>query len=184
MFKLLKEAIRSGCVTERYPFAPFEASPGFRGKPQYDGERCITCAACTMVCPSNALGMATDLEAGTRTWSFFLGQCIFCARCQEVCPTGAIALSPEFELAVTNRADLYQTGTFTLTSCRVCGVPFAPTKEIEYVLSLIVHAGIPDEAVEQRRATLETCPRCKRHEDVPKVAARGHRTITLQEVAG
>ena len=177
MFKLLKDALRTGSVTVGYPFAPFEASTGFRGKPEYNPKDCIACAACTMVCPSNALGMATDPDAGTRTWSFFLGQCIFCARCQEVCPTGAIALSPQFELAVTSRADLFTSATFQLTSCRVCGTPFAPTKEIEYVLSLVVHDGLPPEAVEERRATLETCPRCKRHQDVPRVVNRGHRTM-------
>ena len=173
MFKLLKEAIRTGSVTEGYPFAPFEATPGFRGKPEYDAQLCFACAACTMVCPSNALGMATDADAGTRTWSFFLGQCIFCARCQEVCPTGAIALSPRFELAVTRRADLSTTGTFALTSCRGCGAPFAPAKEVEYVLALTVHAGLPPDAVEFKRSRLETCPRCKRHDDVGRVATIG-----------
>ena len=177
MFKLLKDALRTGSVTVGYPFAPFEASPGFRGKPEYNPEDCIVCAACTMVCPSNALGMATDPDAGTRTWSFFLGQCIFCARCQEVCPTGAIALSPKFEMAVTKREDLFTTATFELTSCRSCGTPFAPTKEIEYVLALVVHDRLPPEAVEERRAILETCPRCKRHEDVVRVANQGRRTM-------
>ena len=136
MFKLLKEALRSGSVTVKYPFAPFEPSHGFRGKVEYDPQKCMACAACTMVCPSNALGMHTNVVEGTRTWSYDLGQCIFCARCQEVCPTGAIDLSSQFELAVTNRKDLYQTATFSLTSCRCCGKPFAPTKEIEYALAV------------------------------------------------
>jgi formate hydrogenlyase subunit 6/NADH:ubiquinone oxidoreductase subunit I len=174
VFKLLREALRTGDLTERYPFGPFEASPGFRGMMDYDPQYCITCAACTMVCPSNALGMHTDVEAGTRTWSFFLGQCIFCARCQEVCPTGAIELSPAFEMAVTRREDLYVTGTFRLAPCLSCGTPFISQKEVDYVLAQDVQMGLPPGGVEARREILQTCPRCKRHKDVVRVATRPH----------
>jgi formate hydrogenlyase subunit 6/NADH:ubiquinone oxidoreductase subunit I len=170
VFKLLKEAIRTGSVTERYPFGPFEPSPGFRGKVEYDPKTCMACAACTMVCPSNALSMQTDPEANARTWSYCLGQCIFCARCQEVCPTGAIWLSERFELAVTSRADLFTTASFELTACRGCGQRFAPAKEVEYLLSIQLQAGLAPDKVEERREILETCPSCKRHRDVIRVA--------------
>ncbi len=169
MFKLLQEVFRTGRATVRYPFAPLPASPGFRGKPQYDPERCIACAACTSACPSNALSITTDTATGKRTWQVCFGRCVFCARCEEVCPTSAIALSPDYELAVTNRADLDQTAEFRLASCRVCDTPFAPQKEIDYVLALLAHAGLPDAALE--RALLETCPACKRHGDVARVSA-------------
>jgi len=171
MFKLLKEVFRTGNVTVRYPFAPLPASPNFRGKPQYDPERCIACAACTIACPSNALSMETDVVAGKRIWQICFGRCVFCGRCEEVCPTEAIALSTEYELAVMDRADLYQTAEFRLASCCVCGTPFAPKKEIDYVLALLVHAGLPETEAERRRAVVETCPACKRSRDVPRVSS-------------
>jgi formate hydrogenlyase subunit 6/NADH:ubiquinone oxidoreductase subunit I len=170
MFKLLKTVIKTGEATTRYPFAPLTVSPGFRGKPEYDATQCIACGACTIACPANALSMATDVEQGTRTWELFLGRCIFCARCEEVCPTRAIALSPEFELAVGNKEDLYQRATFTLTNCRDCGRPFAPSKEIDYAMALLVNSGLPEAEVGAQRAHFETCPECKRLQSIPDSA--------------
>lgn len=173
MFKLLKEVFRTGEATVRYPFAPLPASPNFRGKPHYDPEQCIACAACTIVCPSNALSMVTDVAAGKRTWELCFGRCVFCGRCEEVCPTGAIALTPEYELAVMSREDLFQTAEFRLAPCRVCGTPFAPRKEIDYVLALLAHAGLSAAEADRHRAVVETCPSCKRQNEVPRVSSLG-----------
>ena len=173
MFKLLKEVFRVGRATVRYPFAPHAVSPHFRGKPKFDARRCIACAACTIACPPNALAMESDAEAKTRTWSICFGRCIFCGRCEEVCPTGAIRLSNEFELAVMRRADLFETAKFRLAECRVCGTPFAPVKEVDYVLALLKQSGLPADAVERQRVAVETCPACKRQADAARVSRLG-----------
>lgn len=162
MFKLLKTIINVGDVTEKYPFKPIEMSPDFRGKPEYNAEQCIACAACTMACPANALTMATDPVSGERTWSLFLGRCIFCGRCEEVCPTKAIRLSQEFELAVFSKQDLFQEAVFKVTNCQVCQRPFAPKKSIDYAIALLVQSGLPPEDAEAQRPQFETCPACKR----------------------
>jgi hydrogenase-4 component H len=166
MFKLLREVLRTGDVTAKYPFAPFPVSPNYRGKPEYSATSCIVCAACTVACPANALTMTTDIAAGTRTWMLNIGRCVFCARCEEVCPTGAIVLSDQFELAVRSKADLMVTAEFTLTNCRFCGTPFAPTKEVNYVIALLVRQGLPQEEAERRRVLYESCPECRRRADV------------------
>lgn len=166
MFKLFKTILKVGDTTVKYPFKPLEVSSGFRGKPQYDAEQCIACGACTMVCPANALTMETDLASGTRQWQLFLGRCIFCGRCEEVCPTRAIVLSQEFELAVFNKADLYQHASFTLAHCRQCQKPFAPKKEVDYVMALLIHSGMSAEDIEQQRPHFETCPECKRKQNI------------------
>jgi hydrogenase-4 component H len=162
MFKLLKIISKAGEATAKYPFAPYPVSPGFRGKPEYTAEQCIACAACTVACPPNALTVHTDTTAGTRTWVLNLGRCIFCGRCEEVCPTRAITLSPDFELAVGSKADLLQQATFTLTSCTLCDTPFAPTKEIDYAVALMVQGGLPESEVDATRKHFATCPACKR----------------------
>lgn len=166
MLKLFKTILKTGEATIKYPFAPAPVCDNFRGKPEHNPEQCIACAACTVACPANALTMSTDTKTGTRTWELFLGRCIFCGRCEEVCPTKAIVLSPEFELAVANKADLYQRATYKLATCHACGTPFAPQKEIEYVVDLLKQTGMEPAAVEARRELLLTCPECKRKQSV------------------
>ena len=105
MLKLLKTIMRAGTATVKYPFAPLEVSPGFRGKPDLMPSQCIACGACACACPANALTIQTDDQQNSRTWQLYLGRCIYCGRCEEVCPTRAIQLTNNFELTVTNKAD-------------------------------------------------------------------------------
>ncbi len=170
MFKLLKEVFRTGEATVKYPFAPLEVSKDFRGKPKHDAVQCIACAACAVACPPNAIGIDTNIEALTRTWSISYGRCIFCGRCEEVCPTGAIRLSPDFELAVTRREDLTCEAVFKLAPCACCGRPFAPAKEVAYVTALLLAtAGISGDTT-RIGLLVATCPACKRRNDVDHVS--------------
>ncbi|XBS70714.1 hydrogenase 4 subunit H [Acerihabitans sp. KWT182] len=179
MFKLFKTILKAGEPTVKYPFKPLEVCPGFRGKPQYDPDQCIACAACTSACPANALTMETDIAGGERRWQLFLGRCIFCGRCEEVCPTRAIALSEEFEMAVTRKADLYVSATFALQACRVCHQPFIAKKSVEYAMALLAHSGLGDDAVEALRPQFETCPECKRRQNL-----HGNRNLRLRHTPG
>lgn len=43
MLKLLKTIMRAGTATVKYPFAPLEVSPGFRGKPDLMPMYCLRC---------------------------------------------------------------------------------------------------------------------------------------------
>lgn len=128
MLKLLKTIMRAGTATVKYPFAPLEVSPGFRGKPDLMPSQCIACGACACACPANALTIQTDDQQNSHTWQLYLRRCIYCGRCEEVCPTRAIQLTNNFELTVTNKADLYTRATFHLQRCSRCERPFAPQK--------------------------------------------------------
>ena len=169
MFKLLREIAKTGDVTTKYPAVRFPVSHDFRGRVEYNPKRCIACAACTIACPANALTMVTDPVAGTRTWMLNYGRCVLCARCEEVCPTEAIVLSGEFELAVRTKADLMASAQFTLTRCRDCDKPFAPTKEVNYVMALLERAGVNKEELERRRVLYETCTECRRIADFSRL---------------
>jgi hydrogenase-4 component H len=169
MFKLLRKIAKTGDVTTAFPAVPFPISPNFRGSVKYDPKRCMACAACTIACPANALTMVTDPVAETRTWMLNYGRCVLCARCEEVCPTQAIRLTGEFELAVRTKADLMASAQFTLTRCRNCDKPFAPTKEVNYAMALLERAGINKEELERRRVLYETCTECRRKIDFAKL---------------
>jgi hydrogenase-4 component H len=171
MLKLFREVLKVGESTILYPFVPAEVLTGFRGRPHHDSQLCISCAACAIACPSNAITMETDLDQGLQTWQIFYGRCIYCARCEEVCPTRAIALSQDFELAVMNKADLFERADYQLLACRQCGVYFAPAKEVDYVLALLERSGIQAEDLAARRALLEHCPECRRKLDLPKLVS-------------
>lgn len=169
VFKLIKEVLKVGQATLPYPFAPVELAPGFRGKPEYDPQQCIACAACTVACPSNALQMETDLDQGLRTWSIFYGRCIYCARCEEVCPTGAIKLGTDFELASFDREDLTVRADFRLAACSNCGVYFTTVKALKHVQALLEQATGPSGGAPDRRELLLMCPQCRRSIDLPRV---------------
>ncbi|HEX8993285.1 MAG TPA: formate hydrogenlyase complex iron-sulfur subunit [Anaerolineales bacterium] len=177
VLKLLKEVLRVGDATIPYPFVPAEVSTGFRGKPQHDPQLCMACAACAIACPPNALTLTTDTDQGLITWSIFYGRCIFCGRCEEVCPTGAITLSQDFELAVMNKADLFEKADYQLAACSRCGTFFAPVKELEYVLALLEQAGLSGEDLEERRALLGICPTCKREIDITRLVALNQEVV-------
>lgn len=164
MLKTLRNIIKTGDATVKYPFAPLETAPDMRGKPEHDLERCIACGACAVACPPNAIQMESDTHAGTVTWSIDYGRCIFCGRCEEVCPLEAIRLGSRFELAVMCKDDLVETCAYRLQACSECGSYFAPRKEVEYAARLLASMeATPDTSEAQRLAGV--CPACKRRAD-------------------
>lgn len=169
MRKTLKEALRVGVATSKYPFAPIKTPEDLRGKPEYNKSQCICCAACAVACPPNAIQVYPDIVEGTIKWEIDLGRCIFCGRCEEVCPTRAIWLGPEFELAVMNRNDLVEDAEFELAQCEQCGKYFAPKKQIDYLERLYetMHPNMEHANAIQVAAAkdLHICTECKAKND-------------------
>jgi polyferredoxin len=72
--------------------------PGSVAEPEFL-ERCIKCAQCMNVCPTNVLQPATLEQSGleglwTPVMDFRVGFCqLNCTLCSEVCPTGAIQIT-------------------------------------------------------------------------------------------
>jgi len=148
--RVLIEGLSKDVVTEKYPYAPVEVPEGFRGKPVIDPSKCVGCGSCVNACPPNALSI-TD-EGPYRVVRLFIGRCIFCGRCEEVCPFNAITLTREFELAVTDTADLVQEVKLVMARCAACGEPYAPLREVRKVAERL-----PDEL----RALAYLCPKCR-----------------------
>lgn len=74
---------------------PIETPPGFRGKIQYDREKCIGCQLCIKVCPSGAIEFKPD----EKKIKIYVARCTFCSQCNDVCPVNCLSMSDEFLLS-------------------------------------------------------------------------------------
>jgi formate hydrogenlyase subunit 6/NADH:ubiquinone oxidoreductase subunit I len=67
----------------------------FRGKIQYNKEKCIGCKLCLQVCPSDAI----EYKENEKKIRIFLARCTFCSQCNDICPVSCLSMSNEFLLA-------------------------------------------------------------------------------------
>jgi len=74
---------------------PIEVPEDFRGKIQYDKEKCIGCKLCLRVCPCNAI----EFKEKEKKIKIYLARCCFCSQCNDVCPVKCLSMSNEFLLA-------------------------------------------------------------------------------------
>ncbi len=84
--KKVKEALRSATsspFTVRYPYVPSPPPPTFRGKPEYDEDKCVGCGICVERCPSDAIEIE-DL-GNERKLTIHYEFCIYCANCNYRC---------------------------------------------------------------------------------------------------
>jgi formate hydrogenlyase subunit 6/NADH:ubiquinone oxidoreductase subunit I len=74
---------------------PVPVPEGFRGKIQYDKEKCTGCRLCLKVCPCSAIEFKPD----EKKIKIYLARCCFCSQCNDVCPVGCLSMSQAFLLA-------------------------------------------------------------------------------------
>lgn len=107
-------------VTVQYPEELRPRAPYYRGLHKLqryaDGlERCVGCALCAAVCPSDAIYLEAEendpndpVSPGERYAKVYVInelRCIFCGFCEEACPENAIVMGDNFEFANRERAD-------------------------------------------------------------------------------
>ncbi len=78
---------------------PVNVPKDFRGKIQYDKEKCIGCKLCLKVCPSEAIEF---IEADKKI-KIYLARCTFCSQCNDICPVNCLSMSNEFLLADSDK---------------------------------------------------------------------------------
>jgi|GEM_PF-1541065 formate hydrogenlyase subunit 6/NADH:ubiquinone oxidoreductase subunit I len=91
--------------TVKYPFAPAEVPPTYRGELLFYYDACVGCRLCVRDCPAFALELVEVTEKKYQL-VYHLGRCAFCGQCEESCPQGAIALSTTFDLATSEKGSL------------------------------------------------------------------------------
>jgi len=92
-------------LTVRFPYESLETAPRYRGKHEFDIDKCISCGICWRVCPNQAIRMvpAEDRKKYPKLYpEIDLGKCCFCGLCQEFCPTGAIKLTTNYFMSTPN----------------------------------------------------------------------------------
>jgi Ni,Fe-hydrogenase III small subunit/formate hydrogenlyase subunit 6/NADH:ubiquinone oxidoreductase subunit I len=111
MFDILRQSLRTGIVTTRFPESPPAVSPGARCNLEIDFPAWRDARPAAAVCPTGAIAFADN--AGVRAVEVDLGKCVFCGLCAEVEP--AIRLTNHCTLAVTAREKLKSTARYRLT---------------------------------------------------------------------
>lgn len=74
---------------------PIETPEGFRGKIQYNREKCTGCKLCIRVCPSGAI----EFKEEEKKIKIYLARCTFCSQCNDICPVNCLSMGNEFLLA-------------------------------------------------------------------------------------
>jgi Ni,Fe-hydrogenase III small subunit/Pyruvate/2-oxoacid:ferredoxin oxidoreductase delta subunit len=106
MFRVLRERIRQGHRTSKYPLELPVLPDWFRGRPVVNASKCPDgCQECVAACPTDAI-----TRKGPRSLQIDLGRCLFCTDCVQACPVGAIHYTQEYRLAANNREDLVVSG--------------------------------------------------------------------------
>jgi len=135
----LKEAVIavfSPRFTTRFPAEPCIVPKSFRGKPEFDLDKCIGCGACVNVCPTEALTQIDDMRSDPpiRKITQRYDTCIFCGNCAENCTSGdGIPLSNEWDLATMDRASTSQAHEFELQLCEKCGKVIGTKKHLTWL---------------------------------------------------
>ncbi len=113
MFKILKQSIETGIVTNSFPADIADPPDGFRGKPVIDYARCTACDKCAEACPTTAITVEANAtaESNQKILSLNYGDCIFCGECEAACPE-AIRLTGDFQLATTKKSELLSQARF------------------------------------------------------------------------
>ncbi len=138
-----------------YPAVESIAAPNYRGRIQYDPDKCLGCGMCTRVCAGQAITMEKEeVEEGTKiTLTFNLGSCTFCGHCAEFCSTKSIKLTQDYHMIATKEEDLLVTGSHVKVKKAAAAASSKPKQDPEKcVYCTLCAKKCPQEAITVDRA--------------------------------
>ena len=144
--RIIAEVLRSlasRAYTLKYPRVASPAPQGFRGKLEYDIEKCTGCAACVQNCPAAALKSISNGDR--RTIEVWYGKCIYCGRCEEVCPERAITLTTTYSLVTGRKEEIKSSVQLEINRCLRCGKPVATARQIDKVRLQVKDLVLPED---------------------------------------
>ena len=137
------------------------APEGFRGKHEFDAEKCIGCGACAQVCSSDAIEVID--EDDKRLVKINYARCTFCGFCQDECPTQAIRLTKEYHLSTDNKKTAYVMNEVEMFRCRICGSYYVPSEQIRWAVERIMEkAAVYRDLRKELEDAMQICPECRR----------------------
>jgi formate hydrogenlyase subunit 6/NADH:ubiquinone oxidoreductase subunit I len=107
LFPQVWRTLFSRPITVRYPFAPLELSPHYRGRLAIEADLCRGCGACVRDCPAFGL----ELDRASRDCfrlTHYPDRCAYCGQCEASCPSGAIRLVNAYVPATDRREALIE----------------------------------------------------------------------------
>ncbi|GGC37636.1 ferredoxin [Siccirubricoccus deserti] len=119
-------------------------------------EGCTLCLACTMVCPTGALGANPE----TPQLRFLEDACVQCGLCATTCPEQVITLEPRLNFAAT-AAQPQVVKEEAPAHCTRCAKPFGTRSSIARVKTKLTASGHWMFAEPARLAVLEMCEDCR-----------------------
>ena len=112
MFDIIRQSLKTGVVTSRYPAAPPEISPRARGRPEIDWANWKDARPAAAACPTGAISF--EDARGQRAARLDLARCIFCGLCAGAAPE--IRMTSVCECAARRREDLVSSAGYSLKS--------------------------------------------------------------------
>jgi Ni,Fe-hydrogenase III small subunit/formate hydrogenlyase subunit 6/NADH:ubiquinone oxidoreductase subunit I len=110
MFETLRQSLKTGVVTTRYPETPPEIARRARGKPEIDWANWKDARPGARICPTGAISF--EDRNSERVANLDVGKCIFCGLCADVDP--AIRMTNICECTASTRGDLIASATYAL----------------------------------------------------------------------
>ncbi|MGD0097982.1 MAG: NADH-quinone oxidoreductase subunit NuoB [Terracidiphilus sp.] len=114
MFKILQKSFHVGSATADYPNLSPRLAEEFRGCPEFDFEAWSDARPAAEACPTGAIAFRDS--DGLRTVTVDYGRCIFCGECEAASADGAARMTRRFELASSDRRDLFLTAQYKLNA--------------------------------------------------------------------
>ncbi|EHP68803.1 MAG: NADH-quinone oxidoreductase subunit NuoI [Metallosphaera yellowstonensis] len=101
----VKYFVKPQRITLKYPEESLSLPTGYRGMIRLYKDVCIGCTLCAMVCPADAMKMATD--QGKKFPTINYGRCVFCGFCVDICPVDALKETGVHDAAFSSRRELF-----------------------------------------------------------------------------